>query len=391
MTHEKILPEAKSIADELIQHRRYLHQCPEIGFDLPQTQAYVWKVLKEYGYEPQLVGRGGISALVGKGDKTFLIRGDMDALPMKEESGLPFASMNGNMHACGHDFHTSALLGAAKLLKMHEDELCGQVKLMFQAAEEVVNGCDDMIDNGILENPKVDAAMAIHVVHEKTGLVCYSPGRGCASSDVFTITVKGVGGHGAAPHFNVDPINIACHITMALQTLNSRETNPNEMFVLTICSFHAGSAHNITPPTAELKGTIRTSEKNLQKFARTRLVEICESVCKTFRAECDIEFLGPGIPPMYNDDELLEDTKRYISDMLGEGTTCEIERMTGSEDFSCISVKVPSVLYWFGTGGVEEGYNYGVHDNRVTFNEEALHQMAAAYTVSALRWLKEHQ
>lgn len=391
MTHEKILPEAKSISEELIGHRRYLHQCPELGFDLPQTRAYVWKTLEEYGYEPQLVGKGGISAIVGKGEKTFLIRGDMDALPMKEESGLPFASTNGNMHACGHDFHTSALLGAAKLLKMHEDELCGKVKLMFQAAEEAVNGCDDMIENGILENPDVDAGMALHVVHEKMGLACYSPDRACGSSDVFTITVKGKGGHGAAPHCNVDPINIACHITMALQTLNSREVNPNEMFVLTICSFHAGSAHNITPPTAELRGTIRTMDREVQKYARGRLSEICESVCKTFRAECDIEFLGPGIPPMYNNDDLLKDTNRYINEMLGEGTTHEIERMTGSEDFSSVSVRVPSVLYWFGTGSEEEGYNYGVHDNRVTFNEEALHQMAAVYAVSALRWLEEHQ
>lgn len=391
MTYNNILSEAAVLSEELISHRRYLHQCPEIGFELPQTIAYVTKCLREYGYEPELVADSGITVTVGKGEKTFLIRGDMDALPMKEESGLPFASTNGNMHACGHDFHTSALLGAAKLLKEHEDELCGQVKLLFQPAEEVMNGADVMIEHGILENPKVDAAMALHVVHEKFGKVCYSPGRGCGSSDVFTITVKGKGGHGAAPHMNIDPINVACHIQLALQTINSREVNPNEMIVLTICSFHSGSACNIMPPTAELKGTIRTMDMEVKAFARQRLIEICESVCKTFRAECQIDFEGPGIPPMYNDDELLADTRRYINDMFGREAACEIERMTGSEDFSSVSIRVPSILYWFGTGDNDEGYNYGVHDSRVTFNEDAIHQMAAVYAVSAMRWLEEHQ
>lgn len=391
MTYNNILSEAAVLSEELIAHRRYLHQCPEIGFELPQTITYVTKCLKEYGYEPEVIAGSGIMVTAGKGEKTFLLRGDMDALPMKEESGLPFASTNGNMHACGHDFHTSALLGAAKLLKEHEDELCGQVKLLFQPAEEVMNGADMMIAHGVLENPKVDAAMALHVVHRKLGRVCYSLGRGCGSSDVFTITVKGKGGHGAAPHMNIDPINVACHIQLALQTINSREVNPNEMIVLTICSFHSGSACNIMPPTAELKGTIRTMDMEVKAFARQRLIDICENVCKTFRAECQIDFEGPGIPPMYNDDELLADTKRYINAMFGKEVTYEIERMTGSEDFSSVSIRVPSVLYWFGTGDDEEGYNYGVHDSRVTFNEKAIHQMAAVYAVSAIRWLQEHQ
>ena len=353
-----IVSEAKAIENELIAHRRHLHQNPELGFDLPETTAYVMQQLREYGYAPKAVGKAGISAVIGPdGGKTFLIRGDMDALPMKEETGLPFSSINGKMHACGHDFHTSALLGAAKLLKAHESELKGQVKLMFQPAEEIMDGANDMIDAGILENPHVDAAMAIHVLHDSLGKAGYTRGTGCGSSDVFTIKVKGIGGHGAAPHRNVDPINVACHIQLALQTINSREINPNELIVLTICSIHGGTAANIMPAEAVLQGTIRTMNMDVKAFAR----------------------------------QLLTDTIRYIDDLLGESTAQPIERMTGSEDFSALSVKVPSVLYWFGTGSTEEGYNYGVHDCRVTFNEEAIHRMAAVYTECAMRWLEEHQ
>lgn len=387
-----ILSEAKKLEDELIAHRRHLHQIPEIGFHLPQTTAYVMDQLTQYGLEPKAVGKAGITATVGpETGKTFLIRGDMDALPMAEESGLPFSSLNGNMHACGHDFHTSALLGAAKLLKAHEHELCGRVKLMFQPAEETMDGAHDMVNSGILENPHVDAAMALHVLHDKFGIAGYARGKACGSSDVFTITVKGKGGHGAAPHMNIDPINAACHIQLALQSINSREINPNELIVLTVCSIHAGTAANIMPETAVLKGTIRAMDMEVKAFARQRLIDICEGVCKTFRASCAIDFIGEGIPPMMNDDQLLDESIRCIDGLLGEGTAQPIERMTGSEDFSVLSVNVPSVLFWIGTGNEEEGYNYGVHDCRVTFNEAALHRMAAIYTAVPMQWLREHQ
>lgn len=387
-----IMSEAKAMEAELVAHRRHLHQIPETGFNLPQTTAYVMHQLTQYGLEPKVVGKAGITALIGPDTgKTFLIRGDMDALPIAEDTGLPFSSSNGNMHACGHDFHTSALLGAAKLLKAHEHELCGQVKLMFQPAEETMDGAQDMVDAGILENPRVDVAMALHVLHDKFGIAGYARGKACGSSDVFTITVCGKGGHGAAPHLNIDPINAACHIQLALQAINSREINPNELIVLTVCSFHAGTAANIMPETAVLKGTIRTMDMEVKAFARQRLIDICENVCKTFRTVCSIEFIGEGIPPMVNDDTLLDDTSRYIDELLGEGTARPIERMTGSEDFSVLSARVPSVLYWFGTGNEEEGYHFGVHDCRVTFNEEALHRMAAVYAAVPMQWLFEHR
>lgn len=387
--------ERKALEQKLTGFFEELHMHPELSYEEYETTERIKRELAAAGIEIlQIPLKTGVTAIVrgAKPGKTYGLRCDIDALPIEEETDLPYKSKTpGKMHACGHDFHTSALLGAAKLLKAHESELKGQVKLMFQPAEEIMDGANDMIAAGILENPHVDAAMAMHVLHDNLGKAGYTRGTGCGSSDVFTIKVKGVGGHGAAPHLNVDPINVACHIQLALQTINSREINPNELIVLTICSIHGGTAANIMPDEAVMQGTIRTMNMDVKAFARQRLIDICEGVCKTFRAECEIDFIGDGIPPMYNDDQLLTDTIRYIDDLLGESTAQPIERMTGSEDFSALSVKVPSVLYWFGTGSTEEGYNYGVHDCRVTFNEEAIHRMAAVYTECAMRWLEEHQ
>ena len=317
------------LKDELIQYRRQMHQNPELSFDLPKTTAMVMEQLRSFGYEPQRIGRAGITCTVGHGGKTIMLRGDMDALPMAEETGLPFASTNGCMHACGHDFHASALLGAAKMLKEREAELKGTVKLLFQPAEETMDGAADVYKNGILENPHVDAAMALHVVHAPLGTAGYTPGHACGSSDVFTVTVHGKGGHGAAPHDNIDPINIAAHIILALQTINSREINPNQMIVLTICSVHAGSAPNVTPADAVFQGTIRTMDMGVKTYARQRFTEICNDVCKTFRASCDIEFIGEGIPPMINNNELAEEIGGYIDDMFGEGTSLSYRAYDG--------------------------------------------------------------
>ena len=381
---------ARAMADDLTAWRRQLHRHPELSFDLPMTRAFVTQKLQEFGLDPQPVGRGGITCTVGQGGPVFLLRGDMDALPMREETGLPFASDNGCMHACGHDFHTTALLGAARLLKEREGELRGTVKLLFQPAEETMDGAQDVYDAGILENPPVDAALALHVVQAPLGTVNYTPGHACGSSDVFTVTVHGKGGHGAAPHRNIDPVNVAAHIIVALQTINSREVNPNEMIVLTVCAVQAGSAANVMPESAVLRGTIRTMDLGVKEFARQRFTEICQGVCQTFRASCDVAFSGPGIPPMINDPALTDELNGYIEDLLGPGVVREIERMTGSEDFSAFSPHVPCALYWYGTGSAEEGYAYGVHDPRVTFNERALPGMAALYANAAARWLEAH-
>lgn len=385
-----LLARAKELEDYGIEVRRRIHKNPEIGFDLPETGKLVRKELESFGYAPVQCGIAGITASAGRPGKTFLLRADMDALPMREETGLPFASENGFMHACGHDIHTSALLLAARILKEREEELKGTVKLMFQPCEEGVGGASDMVKAGILENPSVDAAMALHVLHGKSGTVGYSRNTACASSDIFTIRIKGKGGHGAAPHRCVDPINIAVHIHMALQALNSREVHPDEMLVCSICQMSAGTASNIFPETAVLNGTIRTMDIQVRTFARERLIQIAEQTANAFRGEAKVEFLHEGVPPMENNGDLLDASIGYIDGLLDTGTCIELPRMTGSEDFSVISQLVPSVLYWVGTGSEEEGYPYGVHDPRVTFNEESLHKMAAIYANTAMEWLREH-
>ena len=386
---------AEAARDYLVSIRREFHQHPELSMQEFRTAQRIEEELDRLGIPHTRVGETGVLGTL-RGEKegggAVVLRADIDALPIEETHECAYRSQNpGVMHACGHDAHAACLLGGAKILAEHRDAFGGEVRLVFQPAEEIMDGANDMIAAGILENPHVDAAMAMHVLHDNLGKAGYTRGTGCGSSDVFTIKVKGVGGHGAAPHLNVDPINVACHIQLALQTINSREINPNELIVLTICSIHGGTAANIMPDEAVMQGTIRTMNMDVKAFARQRLIDICDGVCKTFRAECEIDFIGDGIPPMYNDDQLLTDTIRYIDDLLGESTAQPIERMTGSEDFSALSVKVPSVLYWFGTGSTEEGYNYGVHDCRVTFNEEAIHRMAAVYTECAMRWLEEHQ
>lgn len=384
----EILKRAKEIENELISIRRTIHKNPEIGFELDNTLKLVADTLCSYGYSPKNVGKAGITAVAGNGKgKTILLRADMDALPMKENTGLSFASNNGYMHACGHDIHTTALLGAAKILKEKENEINGTVKFMFQPCEERMMGAHDMVKAGILENPHVDAAFALHVANAKLLTAGYSKGYACASSDTFKIIVKGKGGHGAAPHMNIDPINIISHINIALQAINSREVHPDKMLVLTVCMVNSGFAPNITPETAEISGTIRTMDNNVREFAKKRLVEISKGISNTFRASCEVIFESEGIPPMLNNDKLLNDISMYIDDMLGSGTCYELERMTGSEDFSVISQMVPSVLMWFGTGSKEEGYLHGVHDSCVTFNEKAICSMSAVYAQTAIKWL----
>ena len=388
----KTLKRAEELAPELISVRREIHQNPEIGFELPRTLHFVWEKLEAMGLNPEAVGQAGIAVNIGKqGGKTILLRADMDALPMKEETKLPFASENGYMHACGHDIHTTALLGAAQILKEREAELKGQVKLIFQPAEERMTGAQDMVEAGILNNPKPDAALALHVVHGPSGTAGYAKGNACGSSDLFRIKVIGKGGHGAAPHMNVDPIHAACHIVIALEGINSREVHPASMLVMTVCMIHGGTAPNIMPREVVLEGSIRTMDNEVRSFAKKRLEEIAMGVAAAFRADCQVTFENKGIPPMVNDEGLTSEIAGYIDDLLGEGTAYEMEPMTGSEDFSVISQEIPSALFWFGTGDENEGYLYGVHDPRVTFNENSIHKMAAVYAEAAVRWLKKHE
>ena len=401
MVAQDLLQEAKQLQPELLQCRRTIHRHPETGFDLQETKALVKRQLTEMGYTPQECGKCGLVALAGgkKKGRTILIRADMDALPIEEEAEVEYRSETpGRMHGCGHDMHTAMLLGAAKLLKAHEDELAGTVKLMFQPAEELFQGADDMIGAGVLENPHVDAAVMIHVVPGlplPSGIVLVpGAGTGMASCQQYRIVVKGKGGHGAMPHVSVDPITAAAHIHLALQEISSRELGPDEFGVFTTGMFRAGDASNIIPDTAEMRGTIRTADLAVNEKIKTRIREIAQGVGGAMRTEVTVDFFD-FCPPMLADGALSECGLGYMKELLGDGAMSMAalggpKVGGGSEDFAFVSCKVPTVGMFLSAGSPKEGYAYSQHHPKVTFDDSILYRGSAAYAYFAARWLEEH-
>ena len=389
-----LLAEAQKINNEVIAHRRHIHQNPEIHDELPKTTAYVMNELRKLGYEPKEICKSGVVATIGKKEgKTFLLRADMDALHMEEETDLPFKSTNGYMHACGHDLHTAMLLGVAKLLKAHESELAGTVKLMFQPAEEIMKGGKMMVDAGVLDNPKVDAALATHVMSKigthPPNTILIKTGAAAASSDIFRITIQGVGCHGAMPNTGVDPINIGCHIILNLQTLNSRENNPSELLIITIGKFAGGHASNIIPDSVILEGTIRTFNSEVRSMAKTRLEAIVTQTAAMFRASATVEFLY-GAPPLIVDKEFAHEITDYIKEVIpAEQISSMVEPLGGSEDFSYVAEQVPAAFLMI-TAGTQEN-PYPQHHPKVDFLEDVMPTGMAAMTQTAIEWLKNNR
>ncbi len=393
--------EAQQMRDIIITNRHHLHQIPELGLDLPQTAAYVEEKLREMGYEPRRVGQCGIVALAGKGSgKCFLIRGDMDALPVEEATDVSFKSTNGNMHACGHDCHTAMMLGAAQLLKNHEDEIEGTVKLMFQPGEETMEGAKMMVDAGVLENPHVDAAMAAHVFTAMSlpvGTVSLMGTKSrMAAVDWFTIRITGKGCHGATPQNGVDPLNVMSHIHIALQAINSRELNPTDNLVLTIGQMHGGQTSNVIPNDAFMSGTIRTLKSATRTMVKSRMEAIVSSVATAFGAEATVEW-GAGCPVLLQNEALHREADRYLRtleginflnrDEIGQSESISM----GSEDFAYISNEVPSVFLSIPAGKPEDGYIHPQHHPKARFLDEAMISGAAAYAHMAMQWLKNNK
>ena len=321
------------------------------------------------------------------------LRADMDALPIQEESGLPFASStDGKAHCCGHDLHTAMLLGAAKLLKERESELTGTVKLLFQPGEENMKGAKAMIRQGILESPHVDAAMAIHVNSVvPTGKLLVFTGPACASSDLFTIKIKGRGGHGSTPNKTIDPLNVAAHILISLQELQARELKAGETGVLTIGSIQGGDTFNVIPSEAVMKGTIRTYSSEVQELLIRRMKEICDATAMAFRAEAEVIFDPNYAIPLVSDAQVAADARSYLADLFPQDQIKDIRKsFPGSEDFAFISEKVPSVFIVLGAN-VVPGTPYGQHHPKVVFHEDCLPIGAAAHAQIAMEWLKHHQ
>lgn len=408
MTAKQLMEEAGKLKETLVSNRRYLHSHPGTGFDLKDTVAFVKKALTDMGYEPRECGRAGLVALAGgkKEGKVFLIRGDMDALPIKEEAKVEFASSNGCMHACGHDMHTAMMLGAAKLLKEHEAEIEGTVKLMFQPAEEIFEGSHDMIEAGVLKNPEVDAALMLHVTagmpFEPGTAVVAAPGVSAPAADYFEIRVQGTGCHGSMPNMGVDPLNAAAHILIALQEIHARELAMNDRAVLTVGTMKAGTAANAIPDLAVMGGSIRTFDEEVRSFMKERMTQIAEGIAASFRAKAEVTW-GSGCPTLVNDKGLCACAETYAKELLGEGkafSAGELSAMgggqksskaAGSEDFAYVSQEVPSVMIALAAGQPEKGYQYPQHHPMVTFDEDALVSGSAVYAYMAMCWLKDHK
>ena len=388
------LKRSEELFEETVENRRHLHQMPELGLELPETTAFIMEKLTEMGYDPKPCG-GGVVACVGKtGGKTVLLRGDVDALPMKEESGLPFASQRENAHTCGHDIHGAMLLTAAKMLKENEAALDGMVKLMFQSGEETLTGARSMIADGLLQDPRPDVALGYHVVAGSMpmGLFVYNrEGTLMNSSDNFIIDIQGKGGHGAYPDACIDPINIAAHMILALESVVAREIKSTQASVLTIGKVTAGDAPNIIPDQAQLQGTLRCDSEKERKFILQRLSEVVDAVAKMYRGSATITMLA-GTPPLICDPQSVDDFVGYMRELDVPGQ-CEHVGMhaASSEDFSAVLSEIPGAYMFLSAGFTDGRETYNQHHPKVEFNEEVMKSGAAYLAHCATRWLEEHK
>lgn len=381
---------ALELKQETLDHRRWFHRNAEVGLNLPNAKAYVMEALRAAGLNPKPCGHG-VTATVGSGGKTILLRADMDALPMEEESGLEFACTAGAAHACGHDCHGAMLLTAAKLLKEREQELKGTVRFLFQTGEETFEGARDAIEAGILE-PKPHAALAFHVTAGKflPGLFFYNDTNSAMmfSVDGFRITIRGKGSHGAYPQRAVDPINIGVHLHLALQSLIARECDPTKACVLTVGQFSAGSAPNIIPETAVLQGTIRTDNAKAREKLVRRLEEISTATAAAFGGQACVEWIS-SVPPLVCDPALVREMAGWMQELPGlrghSGSSS-----SASEDFALIAEQIPSAFIYLSAGFLDQRSEAVAHNPKVQFNEAVLPCGAAAYAHCALRWLEAH-
>ena len=360
--------------------------------NLPHTKKYVWNKLTEYGYNPEKCGEMGIVCTVGNGDKAFLLRCDMDALPIEEESDLSFRSTNGAMHACGHDMHTTMLLGAAKLLKQQESQLNGLVKLLFQPAEEILEGAKKCLEAGVLESPEVSAGAMVHVVPIKDYPVknVYIPPAGTfmASADWYEIIIEGKGGHGAMPETAIDPINVATKIYDAFQTLSAREISSAERFVLTVGEFVGGypGSSNVIPDKAYFKGTLRTIKEDVRQQIKRRMLEISEAIGKAFGAKVTVKFTH-GCRSDEVDPNVTEIVKERMNKSfpgnVARGVELDLPVM-GSEDFGEISHRIPTTTMLITAADTD----LMLHNPKLVFDDSVLDFGAKVYVEAALAYLE---
>lgn len=404
----------------LRETRRMIHVNPELMFEEADTSNLVQKHLTEAGVEyrakvggdgrslfmaaddleragikpgPPTGGTGVLATITGtrgKGPgKTVLLRADMDALPLDEENDVEYKSRNpGKMHACGHDLHTTVLMGVAETLERNKERFDGTVKLMFQPGEEGGGGALAMIEDGILDDPKVDAAYALHVgVDHPAGHVSMCHGPRSAAADFFEIRIHGKGGHGAYPQAAVDSVLVASQIVVALQEIVSREVAAKDQAVLSVTTIHSGTATNIIPERAVLTGTVRTYDEDVRSHIEQRMAEIASGVASAFRAEADTIYLR-GYPAMYNDEAVVELARDVCGEILGPDNVHTAEPIMAGEDMAYVAARVPTCMYSLGVKNEERGIVFPPHHPRFDADEDAIAVGVETMAAIAMRYLE---
>jgi len=370
---------AATYAEEFIAVRHHLHANPELSFEEYKTSAYIQDKLTGMKVPFEIKAKTGVVGLIkGKNSssKTIALRADMDALPIAEDNDVPYRSKNtGIMHACGHDVHTTCLLGAAKILNETKDEWEGTVKLIFQPGEEKnPGGASLLIKEGVLENPAPEKILALHVnPFIETGKFSFRGGMIMASADEIYITIKGKGGHAAAPHLTADTILIAAHLIISLQQIVSRNNEPFNPCVLSIASIHGGNTTNVIPSEVKLMGTFRAMNEKWRFHAHELIKKQTIELVRAMGAEADIK-IDIGYPFVYNDEALSAQTRIHAEQFAGKENVSETEMRMGAEDFAFYSQLIPACFFRLGVGNVKKGIVHGVHTPNFNIDEKAIEQ-----------------
>jgi amidohydrolase len=376
---ERILKLADKFLPRIVSIRRKIHQYPELAFEEYRTSKLVSKVLSSLGFKviTGIAKTGVVGILEGRGSgkgnyEVVALRADMDALPIQEQTGLPFSSkIPGKMHACGHDSHTAMLLGAGMILKQLQEHFNGIVKFIFQPSEEKnPGGASLMIKEGVLESPDVEIIFGLHVRPDaEPGTVFIKEGPLMASSDEIYLKIIGRGGHGARPHYTVDPIVIASEVILSLQKIASRFFDPIEPRVLTIGSIHGGSATNIIPDEVLISGTLRTMNEDWRRKAWSMIEQVVKGITSAYGADYELK-ISKGYPVLVNHKEATEFARKRAIELLGEKKVFEARPVMGAEDFAYYLQKVPGCFIWLGAGS--KNSKYDIHSSKFTINENAM-------------------
>ncbi len=387
-----LISQAKAMQDSLIEIRRAVHRWPEVGFQECRTSEFIRSTLQNYGAGiiPLKEKSGVVGIIEGKQPgKVVALRADIDALPIQEQNDVSYQSQNpGVMHACGHDVHVACLLGATRLLMQRRSELQGTVKLFFQPAEELFGGAQSMINQGVLDNPKVDVIFGLHTKPDiPVGKIAFKSGPLMAAIDVIHVKVKGKGGHGAMPHTTHDPIMAAASIIQGVQTIISRQMNPLDSVVISFGSIHGGEVNNVIPEKVEMWGTVRTFNPQVRKEMPERLRLLVTHIAAAMNTEAELLYRR-DLPAVINPEILQDFCRQSIKNAIGEEGLLLAEPCMGGEDFAIYQQHIPGAYFWLGTGSETVGMDLQWHHPKFNIDENALPYGAAALAQLALDYLR---